>query len=136
VSTSGFWQKLVVRYADGQMLKGFSQDFHGSQSEFSLWPSLTAPAHERIVVPLARLKAVFFVREFAGNPNHVEQKVFRTRGHGRRIEVTLLDDEVLVGTTLNYRAGSTGFFIKPADPLGNNLRVFVVPSGVRQVRFP
>jgi hypothetical protein len=134
--TSGIWQKVVVRYADGQLLKGFTQDFHGSKSQFSLWPSITAAAHERIVVPLARLKAVFFVREFAGNPHHVEQKVFAGPAHGRRIEVTLLDDEVLVGTTLNYRSDSTGFFISPADPGGNNLRVFVVPSAVRQLRFP
>lgn len=130
------WQKVVVRYADGQLLKGFTQDFHGSKSQFSLWPSITAPAHERVVVPLARLKAVFFVREFGGNPHHVEKKVFGGLAHGRRIEVTLLDDEVLVGTTLNYRADSTGFFISPADPGGNNLRVFVVPSAVRQLRFP
>lgn len=134
--TSGIWQKVVVRYADGQLLKGFTQDFHGSKSQFSLWPTLTAPAHERIVVPLARLKAVFFVREFAGNPHHVDQKVFGGPAHGRRVEVTLLDDEVLVGTTLNYRADSTGFFISPADPCGNNLRVFVVASAVRQLRFP
>lgn len=134
--TSASWQKVVVRYADGQLLKGFTQDFHGSKSLFSLWPSVTAPAHERIVVPLARLKAVFFVRDFGGNPHYVEQKVFAAPAHGRRIEVTLLDDEVLVGTTLNYRTDSTGFFISPADPGGNNLRVFVVPSAVRQLRFP
>jgi PilZ domain len=130
------WQKVVVRYADGQMLKGFTADFHGSKSQFTLCPSTAAPSHDRIVVPLARLKAVFFVREFAGNPGHVEQKVFDAPAHGRRIEVTLLDDEVLVGTTLNYRAGSTGFFIHPADPRANNVRVFVVGSAVRQVRFP
>jgi hypothetical protein len=134
--TSATWQKVVVRYADGQLLKGFTQDFHGSKSQFSLWPSITAPTHERVVVPLARLKAVFFVREFAGNPHHVERKEFAAPAHGRRIEVTLLDDEVLVGTTLNYRADTTGFFIMPADPSGNNLRVFVVPSAVRQLRFP
>jgi hypothetical protein len=82
------------------------------------------------------LKAVFFVREFGGNPDHIERKSFEEPSHGRRIEVTLLDNEVLVGTTLNYRSESTGFFIIPADARGNNLRVFVVSSAVRQVRFP
>ena len=130
------WQKVVVRYADGKLLKGFTQDFHGSRSQFSLWPSIDASAAERVVVPLALLKAVFFVREFGGNPDHVEQKVFDGPAHGRRIEVTLLDDEVLVGTTLNYRADTTGFFIMPADARANNQRVFVVSSAVRQVRFP
>lgn len=130
------WQKVVVRYTDGHLLKGYTHDFHGSKSQFSLWPSTTAASHERVVVPFARLKAVFFVREFSGNPDHIERKMFETPAHGRRIEVTLLDNEVLVGTTLNYRADSTGFFIIPADVRGNNLRVFVVSSAVRQVRFP
>ena len=130
------WQKVVVRYADGQMLKGFTQDFHGSRLQFSLWPSVTAAAHERVVVPLALLKAVFFVREFRGDPDYVEQKVFESAAHGRRIEVTLLDDEVIVGTTLNYRTDSAGFFVFPADTRANNQRVFIVSSAVRQVRFP
>ena len=130
------WQKVVVRYADGKLLKGFTQDFHGSKSQFSLWPSINASSAERVVVPLALLKAIFFVREFGGNPDHVEQKVFDGPAHGRRIEVTLLDDEVLVGTTLNYRTDSTGFFIMPADARANNQRVFVVSSAVRQLRFP
>jgi hypothetical protein len=130
------WQKIVVRYSDGQLLKGYTHDFHGSKSQFSLWPSPTAAPPERIVVPFARLKAVFFVREFGGNPDHIERKSFDAAARGRRIEVTLVDNEVIVGTTLNYRADSTGFFISPADPTGNNLRVFVVASAVRQVRFP
>jgi hypothetical protein len=130
------WQKIVVRYSDGQLLKGYTHDFHASKSQFSLWASPNARPQERIVVPFARLKAVFFVREFAGNPDHIERKSFDAPAHGRRIEVTLVDNEVIVGTTLNYRADSTGFFISPADPTGNNLRIFVVASAVRQVRFP
>jgi hypothetical protein len=130
------WQKIVVRYSDGQLLKGYTHDFHGSKSQFSLWSSPSAAPQERIVVPFARLKAVFFVREFGGNPDHIERKSFDAPAHGRRIEVTLVDNEIIVGTTLNYRADSTGFFILPADPTGNNLRVFVVSSAVRQVRFP
>jgi hypothetical protein len=133
---SSAWQKVVVRYTDGQMLKGFTQDFHGSKSQFSLWPSIDAAARDRVVVPLAQLKAVFFVRDFSGNPQHIEQKAFENAAHGRRIEVTLIDNEVLVGTTLNYRSDSSGFFIIPVDPLANNQRVYVVATAVRQVRFP
>ena len=132
----GTWQKIVARYTDGQLLKGYTPDFHGSKSQFSVWPARESASHEQVVVPLARLKAVFFVREFGGDPDYIEQKVFESAGHGRRIEVTLLDGEVLVGTTLNYGAGGTGFFIVPADPRANNQRVFVVASAIRQVRFP
>ena len=130
------WQKIVVRYAEGQILKGYSQDFNAARSQFSLWPSPAAAGHERVIVPLARLKAVFFVRDFAGNPGYVERTDYDDAQHGRRIEVTLVDDEVLVGRTLSYRPDGYGFFVFPADPLANNIRVFVVATSVRQVRFP
>jgi hypothetical protein len=135
-SSSLAWQKIVVRYAEGQILKGFTHDFSPMRSQFSLWTSTTAAAHERIIVPLARLKGVFFVRDFAGNPGYVERTDSGESQHGRRIEVTLIDDEVIVGRTLSYRPDGHGFFVVPADPLGNNIRVFVVASSVRQVRFP
>lgn len=130
------WQKIVVRFVEGRILKGYTQDFHPSRPQLSLWPAINAPAPERVVVPLARLKAVFFVRDFGGNPDYVERNTFEGATHGRRIEVTFADDEVVLGTTLNYRADGQGFFLVPADPRANNVRIFVVPSAVRHVRFP
>jgi hypothetical protein len=130
------WQKIVVRYAEGQILKGSSHDFSATRSHFSLWPSTTADANDRVIVPLPRLKAVFFVRDFAGNPGYVERNETDAVQHGRRIEVTLVDDEVITGRTLSYRPDGHGFFVVPADPNTNNIRVFVVSSSVRQVRFP
>jgi hypothetical protein len=130
------WQKIVVRYAEGQILKGFTQDFSPMRSQFSLWPSVIAAPQDRVIVPLARLKAVFFVRDFAGNPGYVERTDSGDNQHGRRIEVTLIDDEIIVGRTLSYRPDGHGFFVVPADPHANNIRVFVVSSSVRQVRFP
>ena len=130
------WQKIVVRYVEGQMLKGYTQDFSANRPQFSLWPSINAEANARVIVPLARLKGVFFVRDFAGNPGYVERTDTGGPQHGRRIEVTLVDDEVIVGRTLSYRPDGHGFFVVPADPLANNIRVFVVASAVRQVRFP
>ena len=130
------WQKIVVRYVEGQMLKGYTQDFSATRSQFSLWPSITAGAQERVIVPLARLKGVFFVRDFAGNPGYVERDSTSGPQHGRRIEVTLVDDEVITGRTLSYRHDGHGFFVFPADPMANNIRIFVVSTSVRQVRFP
>lgn len=130
------WQKIVVRYSEGQILKGYTHDFSPARQQFTLWPSLNAASHERVIVPLARLKGVFFVRDFAGNPGYVERVECSDPQHGRRIEVTLMDDEVIVGRTLSYRPDGHGFFVIPADPLANNIRVFVVASSVRQVRFP
>jgi Family of unknown function (DUF6982) len=129
------WRKIVVRYRDGHLSKGFTHDFHPSRNQFSLWPSLDAAPSERMFVPASQLKAVFFVRDFQGNADYVEQRTFDGPAEGRRIEVTFADDEVLVGSTLNYRTDGQGFFLTPADSRGNNLRVFVVSSAIRHVRF-
>ncbi len=130
------WQKIVVRYTEGQLLKGYTHDFSPARSQFSLWPSPLSKPQDRVIVPLARLKGVFFVRDFAGNPDYVERTDVEQIQHGRRIEVTLLDNEVIAGRTLNYRPDGYGFFVTPADPLANNIRVFIVATAVRQVRFP
>jgi hypothetical protein len=132
---SGF-QKIVVRYTDGKILKGHVQDFHPSRPQFSLWPSINATPKERVVVAVGRLKAVFFVRDFNGNPGYKGQAAAATpRGQGRRVEVTFNDGESITGTTLNYRPDGQGFFVSPADPDDNNTRIFVVAAALRRVRF-
>jgi uncharacterized protein DUF6982/PilZ domain-containing protein len=135
-ASAGGFQKIVVRYIDGDLVKGFTQDFHPSRPQFSLWPSINASKSERLVIPMGRLKAVFFVRDFNGNAGYRERKTFATRnGHGRRLEVTFLDNETVLGTTLNYRPDGQGFFLIPVDTSANNSRIFVVASAVRRVRF-
>jgi hypothetical protein len=130
------WHRIIVRYLDGNLLKGYTQDFHPARMHFHIWPSMAAVASERMMVPLPQLKAVFFVRDFAGNATYVEQKVFDQARHGRKIEVTFVDREVIVGSTLNYRPDGQGFFLLPADRQSNNIRLFVVSGSVRHVRFP
>jgi hypothetical protein len=129
------WQKIVVRYKDGRVIKGFSHDFNPGRSQFAIWPSINAPEHEGMLVPLSVLKAVFFVRDFQGDASYTEERSFGQAAHGRKLEVTFSDNEMLVGTTLSYRPDGQGFFVIPADPRANNLRVFVVTSAVRHVRF-
>ncbi len=129
------WQKIVVRYREGRLLKGFTHDFHPSRTQFTLWPAVHSAPSERMHVPTSQLKAVFFVRDFAGNPGYSEPRTFDGAVAGRRLEVTFADDEVLLGSTLSYRPDGLGFFINPADTRGNNLRVFVVGSAIRHVRF-
>ena len=69
-------------------------------------------------VRTAELKAVFFVKDFAGNPEykHFEEFDASTPAIGRRIKVLFSDGELLVGTTQGYQLGRAGFFVTPADP--------------------
>lgn len=46
-----------------------------------------------------------------------------------------MDGEVLVSSTLGYDPKRQGFFIFPADPKSNNIRVYAVSSGVKKVRY-
>ncbi len=127
------WQKVVARFNDGRMTCGYTNDFHPSKTQLHLSPN---PRHgESTVISLSQLKALFFVREFRGDPTRIDTKVFSETAQGRKIEVTFHDNEIILGSTLSYRSEGNGFFLQPADPRSNNLRVFVTAAGMQQVRF-
>lgn len=128
------WHRIVVRFTDGMLLRGYTNDFHASRRQLHLSESPLATA-DRLVVPIARAKAVFFVRDLAGDPARVDGRTFTHPPRGRRIEVTFNDGEVLLGSTLNYQPDGQGFFLEPADATGNNIRVFVISGSVRHARF-
>ena len=127
--------KIVVRYADGKVMKGFTQDFFPNKDRFHLIPS-DKPSGETMEIIVKQLKAVFVVRDFSGNSQYVERKryVEGEDAFGVKMEVTFMDGEVIVGSTLSYNANRPGFFLLPADPKSNNIRVFVVSSAVKKVR--
>jgi hypothetical protein len=126
--------KVVARYADGRVLKGYA-DFDPDQPTFRLMPAET-PAGEGIEVPLAALKAVFIVRSFAGEPGYSESKdLYQARPRGaRKICVEFADGEELVGHTRDDLSKRVGFFFTPLDPRSNNLKVFAVVDAVSRVR--
>ena len=129
--------KIIVRYANGRTVKGYTQDFFPNKSLFHLHLLDSGSATESTEILLQDLKAVFFVRDFKGNPEYKERKNFaeEARPAGRMVEVTFRDGEVLVGTTLGYDPKRSGFFLFPADPESNNLRVFALAKAVSKVRF-
>ena len=124
--------KVVVHSLTGRLLKGTTQDFFPNRPTFHVLPMDGSPAME---VRVKQLKAVFFVKDLCGDPSHVDQAVFDRSAHGRKMEVTFNDGEVLLGTTLNYQPNGHGFFLAPADSTGNNLRVYVISASVRHARF-
>jgi hypothetical protein len=128
--------KIVVRYADGRTVKGHTQDFAPNKPQFHLFPAAAGPTGEAVTVLVKELKAVFFVKDFDGNPQYNEQKQFAEGGRpsGRKVEVTFADGEVLVGSTMGYDPQRPGFFLFPADPATNNLRVFVISVAASKVR--
>ncbi len=126
--------KVVIRYADGRLIKGYTNDFFPNKPSFHIG---AGPSEQGAAVQVSDLKAVFFVKDFQGNPGYDEAKNF-TEGQkpsGRKVEVTFNDNEVFVGTTLGYDPNRLGFFLVPADPNSNNIRVFAIVAAIKNFRY-
>jgi hypothetical protein len=128
--------RIVAHFQDGQILKGFTNDFLPAKDHFHLssegQPAGTKPREIRC----ADLKALFFVKTFEGDPLHHDlTDPAAAAGPGRRIRVVFKDGEILVGTTQGYDRSRPGFFVVPADSQSNNERCFVVAAATQEVAF-
>jgi len=128
--------KLIVRYRDGRMIKGFSHNFFPNKSHFHISP-IENPCQKPLEVLMSQLKAVFVVRDFCGDSGYHERKEYAAgeKPSGRQVEVTFQDGEVMVGSTLGFKLDQPCFCIFPADPKSNNTRVFVILSSVKHLRY-
>ncbi len=128
--------KVVARYLDGRIIKGFSQDFSPNKDRFHVYPA-DKSSGEGAEIFFKLLKAVFFVRDFAGDAQYNERKEYipGEKPSGKKIEVTFKDGEILVGSTMGYDPNRPGFFLFPPDPKSNNIRVFAVTTAVKKVRY-
>jgi hypothetical protein len=128
--------KVVVKYLNGKIMKGFMQNFSPNKESFHLIPADRSSGGS-VEVLVKHLKAIFVVRDFIGNPQYDERKKYAEgeKPSGLKLEVTFADGEVIVGSSpLGYDSKKQGNFIVPADPNSNNIRVFVVSSAVKSVR--
>ena len=127
--------KVVVAFADGRRLKGYVYDFSALRDSFDVLPA-DNPLHDHgIKVQMKDLKAVFFVKDFSGNPQYHDKPIVDEHIHGRKIEVSFADGEKVLGKTEGYNPQKLGFFMIPGDPASNNIRVFVINKNTKQVRF-
>jgi hypothetical protein len=133
IASGATWQKVVARFRDGHLVRGYTADFHPSRPQLHL--SAEPHSSETLFLQLAQLKALFFVRDFAGDQMRVDRHDFGNAPQGRKVAVTFHDGEILIGSTLGYRGEGNGFFVNPADPRSNNVRVFVAPGATQQIKF-
>jgi hypothetical protein len=128
--------KVVAHFASGRILKGFTNDFTPAKDVFHVLEH-DQPGSRGTPVQREELKALFFVKDFAGDPTHVDLKTFDpTRpAIGRRVRVTFRDGEILVGTTQGYQPGRPGLFLEPADPASNTTRCFIVARATLEIAF-
>jgi hypothetical protein len=126
---------VVAHFLDGKVVKGVTQDFLPPTPAFHV---ATGPTEFPVQVRCSQLKALFFVRDLEGNPQRSDLRGFIAgppeTTHGRKIAVRFPDGELLCGYSHSYSPRRPGFFIFPADPGSNNLRVFVNVSPGTEVK--
>ena len=127
--------QIAAHYLDGHVVKGHTNDFLPAKDSFHLAPMDSPAGVKPVEVRMAELKALFFVKNFTGDPQHTRSQEFEPNKplSGRKMRVVFKDGEIMVGTTQGYNPGRPGFFLTPADPQSNNERCFVVTSATQEV---
>lgn len=124
---------VVVRYLDGSMVKGMTEDFAPGGSSF------TVIQHDKHKVPIQSfegVKAVFFVKNLEGNRLYDEHRDFALANQfGRKTVVFFRDKEEMCGYTLIGQTDQPQFFLFPVDPKSNNAKVYVIKDSVVDVKF-
>jgi hypothetical protein len=135
----GTGAKIVVRYLDGRVVKGYTHDFDPNIFHLHLRQAPNGGASEEVHadVWLEDLKAIFFVRTFEGNRDSRARREFKKEeeSYGDRVEVTFTDGEVLRGFKMDHSPRRSGFFLLPPDPGSNNIMIFVVITAVKDLSF-
>jgi hypothetical protein len=129
--------KVVVRFADGRIVKGTTADFVPTKDLFHVNLMTDTAGAKPIEISKGELKALFFVKDFKGDSQHAESNKFNPSSPpaGRKIRVEFKDGEVLLGTTTGYQPGRPGFFLMPADSSSNIERCYVVTAATKEVSF-
>ena len=129
--------KIVARFQDGRLVKGFTSDFMPAKETLHIVPAGSPPGTAPIEVRVPELKALFFVKDFQGDAQHQDKKEFDPAKPvpGRKLRVVFKDGETLTGTTQGYQPGRPAFFLIPADPLSNAERCFIITAATQEVSF-
>lgn len=123
--------RVIAHHMDGSLLKGSTLDFFPTKERFHITDG-AGDVHE---IHVNELKAIFFVKDYKGDPGYSEKKGFFTNQiQGKKVMVEFFDGEVLFGYTLSYSTRGLGFFIFPGDPESNNNKVFIIHSAVKRVK--
>ena len=81
--------KVVARFRDGRILKGFTHDFNHNKPVFHLTPADNKK--ELMEINICQLKAIFFVKTFEGKkdykaPDEVNNSGEPQKGAGVKVE--------------------------------------------------
>lgn len=124
--------RLVVRYLDGRVAKGYSSDFYPTKDGFPLRDRGTG---DEIEVRFSELKAVFFVKNFDTDGTLRPRDDIERFGLGRKIRVRFHDGEELVGFSSTYSPDRRTFVLFPGDPDSNSQKVVIASQATERVEY-
>ncbi len=122
---------VAVRFLDKRLVKGRTEDFRPSRDFFHvLEPGAKSPTR----VPIADLKAVFFIKSLGRDPGCVDRRAYgEGTGTERKVWLEFSDGERLAGWSNSSRSPREGFFVFPADPDSNLEKAYVFRSALRRL---
>ncbi len=133
--TKSTTKKVYVRRFDGQLLAGYvaPQTYLRSNGAEVLDRSAQVS-----LIPYEEIKAVYFVRDFNGDPDLNQKKVFasRPKSDGLWIRLNFRDGEVLEGVVPNnlLLMSEHGLTVTPPDANSNTQRVFVPRTALQDLK--
>jgi len=132
-------KKIVVKFNNGKIKKGYTTDFNPNHDLFHIHSVEEGQEVVQGEVKLNDIKAVFFVKDFQGNKEYQKVRTFNGYSSGspsqRKIVVIFKDGENFYGTTHSFAPDRSGFFVYPIDQNDNNDRVFVPRSALEKVHL-
>ena len=132
-------KKAVVKYRNGEIIKGWVEEFRPDRDFFILYPLIEYSKEDSLEIDFSSLKAVFFVKNFIGNKDYKKVRTFNVASKitpsQRKLIVNFKNGEHLYGTSHSYGRYKVGFFVFPIDPKDNNERIFVVRKAIENIHL-
>lgn len=128
-------QKIVVHLRGGAVHKGVTHDFSPRQATFHVLPAEGGGVP--VKVQMDDMKAMFWVKDYLGNREFVARKEFdpAAANVGKRGVLTFADGETMLGSVVEDDPLAPGFFFIPADGRDNNIKIFVVRTSIKELRW-
>ncbi|HEX7550053.1 MAG TPA: hypothetical protein VF579_05725 [Candidatus Methylomirabilis sp.] len=124
---------VVIRYLDGRMLKGETDDFYPGAMALTVAQPFGESVH---LTDFTGVKGIFFVKTLEGNTSYKARNDFAIASQfGRRTVVEFADGETMRGFTLPGQIAQPFFFLFPVDPKANNGKVYVVRAATVDIRY-
>lgn len=124
--------RIVLHYRDGRIAKGRTGDFFPDKQWFHV---IDKETEKTTRVDITKLKGIFFVKDFDGDPEYQEQYSGARTGLGKKVKVAFKDGEAVTGYTPGFSPTKPGFFLFPSDPGCNTEKIFVINVATDEITF-